>query len=53
MPGKKFDNVEKLLSGLKAIKAFDEKLEKLGWKPQGAPASRKKASAFATGMKNA
>ncbi len=36
-----------------AIQAFDEKLVKLGWKPEGAPASRKKASAFATGMKNA
>lgn len=34
-----------------AIKAFDEKLVKLGWEPEGAPASRKKASAFATGMK--
>jgi hypothetical protein len=33
-----------------AIKAFDEKLMKLGGKPAGAPASRKKASAFATGI---
>jgi len=71
MPEEKFDDVEKVLSGQKAIedrkqgrindllrkahaiKAFDEKLVKLGWKPEGAPASRKKASAFATGMKNA
>jgi hypothetical protein len=37
----------------RAIKAFDEKLVQLGWKPEGAPASRKKASALATGMKNA
>jgi hypothetical protein len=36
-----------------AIKAFNEKLVKLGWKPEGAPASRKKATAFATGTKNA
>jgi hypothetical protein len=43
------------LGRLKApvIKALDEKLVKLGWKPEGAPASRKKASPFATGMKNA
>jgi serine/threonine protein kinase len=34
-----------------AIEAFDEKLMKLGGKPAGAPASRKKASACATGMK--
>ena len=73
MPEEKFDDVEKVLSGLKAIedrklgrindllrqkaqkahaiKAFDEKLVKLGWKPEGAPASRKKALAFATGMR--
>jgi hypothetical protein len=34
-----------------AIEAFDEKLMKLAGEPAGAPASRKKASAFATGMK--
>jgi hypothetical protein len=33
-----------------AITGFDEKLV-LGSKPEGAPASRKKTSAFATGMK--
>src|SRR5580692_3544506 len=33
-----------------AIEAFDEELMKLGGKPVGAPASRKKTSAFATGM---
>jgi hypothetical protein len=61
MPEENFDEVEKVLSGQKAIeerkqgrindllrqkahaiKAFDEKLVKLVWKPEGAPASRKK-----------
>jgi hypothetical protein len=53
LPEEKFDHVETVLSGPNAITAFDEKLLKLGRKPEGAPASRKKASALASGMKNA
>jgi hypothetical protein len=34
-----------------AIKAFDEKRGRLGCQPEGAPARRSKAWAFATGMK--
>jgi hypothetical protein len=70
MPEEKFDDVENVLLGQKAIgdrkqgrindllrlkaraiNALDEDLVNLGWKREDAPAIRKKASTFRTGMK--